>query len=220
MTEGRAGQISTNRRRISSAGDRIQRLKLTFFKNEISENQGITMKSALTAAEKRAKAALIEQLKAAGRDVETVSTLIDELVRAETRIAALTRKESALKGRRQDAVMRALTAVQGEKRKLHKRIWAGVTPEDEATEPVFVSADEIAKARRRLEGDEAWRRFLYRGDRSLTEAELTARYGEATWSAMLDETIESEVEGALEIARSHERSRTGFVQWPHVRLWL
>src|SRR5262245_6128082 len=123
------------------------------------------MKANLTPAERRAKAALVEQLKIAGRDVAAVETLIDELVRAESRIAALTRKESTLKGRRQDAVTRALTALQGEKRKLHRRIWKGVTPDDEAGDDlVLLSADEIAAARRKIEADEAWRARLWRRD--------------------------------------------------------
>src|SRR5262245_54220229 len=135
------------------------------------------MKSALTAAEKAARKRLVEQLKAAGRDVETVSTLIDDLVRTESRVAALIAKESRVKGRRQDAVTRALNALQGEKRKLHRRIWRGVTPEDEAADPLALSEAEIAAARLKLEADSAWRARLYHGDRSLTEAELEARYG-------------------------------------------
>jgi hypothetical protein len=188
--------------------------------NAVARASKWQMLKSVTTAEKREKAALIEQLRAAGRDVETVAPVIDDYVRTESRIAVLIRKEARLSGKAQDAVTRSLNALQTEKRKLHRRIWKGVTVEDDAADPLALTPDEITEVRRRLEADEAWRARLYRGDRSLTAAELIERYGEPSWSALLDETIAAEVEGALEIARSHERSRTGFVQWPHVRLWL
>src|SRR5262245_60372777 len=134
-----------------------------------------TPKPALTAPERAAKKKLIEQLRSAGRETATVEPLIDTWARLGSRESALTSKEAKLNGRDQDAVTRSLNTVQTERRKLYKRIWAGVLPKDEgAADPLAMSEAEIAAARLQLEADSAWRARLWEGDKSMSEDELRA----------------------------------------------
>src|SRR5262245_36699376 len=179
-----------------------------------------TPKPALSASERAAIKRLISQLKTAGRDVESVMPLIEDWARLGSRDTALSRKEARSKGKEQDAVTRSLNAVQIEKRKLYKKIWQGVTPEDLAAATGHgLSEDEIRAARLQIAADEAWRRRLYRGE-GMTEQDLHALYGPPSWHALTEPTIEDDVEAWLEIERSHLKGRTPFRQWNHIKLWL
>jgi hypothetical protein len=115
---------------------------------------------------------VLEKLVALGRKPDLA--LIDAYVQTGDRLLDLYDREKRAKGSKEKlSAARAINSLVSEQRKLSKALFGAetITLEPERDE------DECEA---RLAADEAWRRYMYEGDRSLSEARLERKHGRIT----------------------------------------
>ena len=140
--------------------------------------------ASLSRAEKRTFRRLVTQLVEAQIEPAAREALLSDYVQLDARIAALRDEENeALDPKARMAASRALNVASAERRRLHGALFKGARkrpappPDDERISPEQEAADQ------------AWGAF-YRGNKSISETELRARYGSPSWRALLELSAE------------------------------
>ena len=169
----------------------------------------------LNKTQKGALARLNGQLVTAGVDPESVRALAVDYVHAEARIAELRGRERRARDKAKAAATRSLNVALAEQRRLQALF---KRPSNPGPEPLTDA--ERRKARKQLAADEAWRGFLHRRDRSVSEAELLRKHGEAGWAALVHKTVEDWAETLLICEADCRRTRSPYVRDLAVLVWL
>jgi hypothetical protein len=153
----------------------------------------------LDRAERREYHRILAQLAERGIDPIGRSEMAIDLVRLTTRACELRKEEKTAVGSTRMQLARASTAIAGEIRLLRTKL-LGISVKDRDRAPPPPSDGEIEVAAQRDEATRRWRAYLYDGDRSLSDAELTRRYGEPSWEALLYADQAEEAEGERQVA--------------------
>ncbi|RWA93627.1 MAG: hypothetical protein E5V95_11655 [Mesorhizobium sp.] len=131
-----------------------------------------------------------------GIDPVARASLIAQAVRIEARIPFLREAENQVENGQKMAAMRAHNTAMVELRRLNVEIFRGAARVD-AVVPLAIAA-----AANTNDADEAWRRHIHWGDRTLTRDQLEAKFGRPSWAAMLYRT-EAEAIGINRLLDKH-----------------
>lgn len=166
----------------------------------------IQVPAGLSKPERKAFRKVAQNLARQGVEPSTRAMLIEELVRLESRLEGLRTAEKQAENASKIAASRALNVATAERRRLHDAVFKGAR---------VLSTEQAAAgqagAQGESEADAAWRGFFRsERDRQLPpepaaraamerelkeqEAAVTARFGEASWSALLYATHAEAVE--------------------------
>lgn len=151
----------------------------------------------LNRSERKSFRILAQRVADRGIDPIARLSLIAEAVRLEARLIGLREAEKTAKTAMKMPAARAVNTATAELRRITVEIYRGAAKVETAVPIAVQAAANISDA------DDAWRRRIWHGDKSLSEAEMIRRYGPPTWAALLYRTAEE----AIGVNRLLEKNR-------------